>query len=698
MVDEPLPRPLSVPDRDLWDADRRRREELRRRELERELHEARRELDRRAEETNWELERRLKWMGRYGLKKRPYPAADGEMRGGGGPFTVEAEHAVEAAVGIAAMVLAVPVLIILATGHLSALVFDGSVPHYALTDVPHIFEQLSHHLSDPGRAWDDVNTGGRPPGPVAWWGTLVALVLPLAWGGYRVAHMLLDHHEEQGQFATWRDVQQMATRRPGDYQVVVGTNARRKLVVKDLHSLLLLGPAHSGKTSGVVVPALLEWPGPAVVASNKGHVIHETIGWRSRLGEVHVFDPSATGRYPRSGWSPLATCGTWTGAIRTARDLTLAAKASIGAENDHGDLVGIVHSDLWGSSMATALAPYLLAAASSGRSMTAAAEWIEKEEHQEVLEILRPIDREAVRAHEATFVRQDPVRSAFFHVMYQILSVYKDPVAAASSDRHEIIANELLDGANTLYLSTPEYDQARFRPLCSTILRQVLTAAYDRSTSRGESMDPPLLLLMDEAVGVAPVVELARLASTASSRGVQLVSVFQDFRQIEDEYGATAGLIVKNHRAKLLMSGSQYIDAARDDRQLLRPKLGQHLEEGEAALFYGNAPPVRLRLRYWFKDRELTRRGETPQDVLPPPDPSRSRSAIDQSQALQVQAWMGREAQDDDDTAEEPLGPLGRVDPTRSFADLFGSHEDDNMLPENVSRMPRRRGERRHDR
>ena len=709
MVDEPLPRPLSVPSRDLWDAERRRREEMRRRELERELHHARRDLDRRAEETNWELERRLKWLGRYGTKNNPRPPAMGAPGGLGGMGAghggigtaghagVES-HAIETMAGIVAMILAIPLLLVLATGHLSALIFDGAAPHYATGDIPHIFSELGKHLSDPGRAWDDVNTGGRPPGPLAWYGTFALLVLPLVWLGQRYSHLLLHGLDPDNEhFATWRDIRHLAPRKPAAHQVVVGTMARRKIVVNDLHSLLLVGPAHSGKTSGVVIPALLEWQGPAVVAASKGHVIHETIGWRSQLGDVHVFDPSGTGRYPRSGWSPLATCGTWTGAIRTARDITLATKASMGAENDAGDLTGIVGSDLWSSSMATALAPYLPAAASSGRTMTHAAEWIEREERAEILEILRPLDREAVRAHETMFLRDDPVRSQFFHVMYQILSVYKDPVAASSADRHDIVPDELLDGgANTLYLATPEYDQARFRPLCSTIVRQMLTAAYDRSTRHGHPMDPPLLLLLDEAVGVAPVVELARLASSAAARGVQIVSVFQDFRQIEDEYGGSAGLIVKNHRAKLLLSGSQYIDAARDDRQLLRPKLGQHLEEGQGALFYGNAPPVRLKLRHWFKDRELIRRADTPQDSLPPPDPGRSRSAIDQRQALQVQAWMGRGTlPDEDDTNEEPIGPLGRVDPTRSFADLFGASEDDNVLPENVSRLPRRRGERR---
>ena len=68
-MDEPLPPPLSVPNRDLWEAENRRREDLRRRQLERELHDAKRELDRRSEETNNEIERRIRWMGRYGGKK-----------------------------------------------------------------------------------------------------------------------------------------------------------------------------------------------------------------------------------------------------------------------------------------------------------------------------------------------------------------------------------------------------------------------------------------------------------------------------------------------------------------------------------------------------------------------------------------------------------------------------------------------------
>ncbi|HEY8544454.1 MAG TPA: type IV secretory system conjugative DNA transfer family protein [Acidimicrobiales bacterium] len=689
-MDEPLPPSLSVPSHDLLDAERRRREELRRMDLERELRQSRRELDRRAMETNRELERRVRDMGRYGTKRAP-----GLDTAGGGAASMELERAV----GIAGIVLSVPILLVLLTGHVSALVFDGAFPRYPLAEVPQILVRLFENLGDPGRAWDPVNTGGRPPGPVAWWSTFLALVIPAGIGGWYVLDWLKEE-DERNQFATWKDIRHLRPTRGARHQLVVGTAQKRRIVVHDLHSLMLVGPAHSGKSSCVVVPALLEWEGPAIVASSKGHVVHETIGWRSHQGEVHVFDPNAVTPYARSGWSPLATCTTWAGAIRTARDLTLAAKASVGAEADTGDLTGIVHSDLWSSAMATAVAPYLLAATHSNRTIVQAAEWIEREEREEVLDILRPIDRDAARAHESMFVRNDPVRSQFFHVMYQILSVYKDPVAAASADRHDIIPEEFLDGdAHTLYLVAPEYDQARFRPLNTTIIRQILTAVYDRATVKGHPLDPPLLLLLDGAVGVAPMNELAQLASTAAARGVQLVSVFQDFRQIEDEYGGSAGLVLKNHRAKLLLSGSQYIESARDDRQLLKPKLGEHLDEDEGALFYGNSPPVRLKLRPWYKDRELVKRAETPMDSLPPPDPARSRS-IDDRQNAQVTAWLARHPRPEDDTDEFPTrGRLGRADPTRSLSELLGRHDDDKTMPENVTRLsPFRRGDRHRDR
>ena len=60
-------------------------------------------------------------------------------------------------------------------------------------------------------------------------------------------------------------------------------------------AVLLLGPPRSGKTSGVIIPALLAHTGPVVSTSTKPDVWRATRGVRSRDGRVWVFDPTGAG-------------------------------------------------------------------------------------------------------------------------------------------------------------------------------------------------------------------------------------------------------------------------------------------------------------------------------------------------------------------------------------------------------------------
>ena len=84
-----------------------------------------------------------------------------------------------------------------------------------------------------------------------------------------------------------------------------------------------------------------------VATSVKGDLVRDTIGWRSHLGDVHVYDPSGTTTYHRSGWSPLAGCTTWAGAGRAAYDLAMAG-AAVG--------MGMNLADFWFGGAAKALA------------------------------------------------------------------------------------------------------------------------------------------------------------------------------------------------------------------------------------------------------------------------------------------------------------------------------------------------------
>ena len=61
--------------------------------------------------------------------------------------------------------------------------------------------------------------------------------------------------------------------------------------------------------------------------------------------------------------------------------------------------------------------------------------------------------------------------------------------------------------------------------------------------------------MIDEVANVAPLSNLDTLASTASGHGIQLLTVWQDFAQIEARYGTRSATVINNHRAKLIFPG-----------------------------------------------------------------------------------------------------------------------------------------------
>jgi hypothetical protein len=67
-------------------------------------------------------------------------------------------------------------------------------------------------------------------------------------------------------------------------------------------------------------------------------------------------------------------------------------------------------------------------------------------------------------------------------------------------------------------------------------------------------LDPPLLLVLDEAANIAPLRDLAQVASTAAGLGIQLVTVWQDRADRRTLRPARRDR-VNNHRAKLVLSG-----------------------------------------------------------------------------------------------------------------------------------------------
>jgi hypothetical protein len=78
------------------------------------------------------------------------------------------------------------------------------------------------------------------------------------------------------------------------------------------HSVLVLGPPRSGKTSAIVIPAVIAAPGPVVSTSTKRDVLDATAPARSNVGPCLLYDPLGGIEPPAGvepvGWTPLHGC------------------------------------------------------------------------------------------------------------------------------------------------------------------------------------------------------------------------------------------------------------------------------------------------------------------------------------------------------------------------------------------------------
>jgi type IV secretion system protein VirD4 len=405
--------------------------------------------------------------------------------------------------------------------------------------------------------------------------------------------------------------------------VLPGVARLSGLAAEPAQSLVVVGPTQSGKTTSLAVPAILGWRGPVLAASVKSDLLRHTRGPCARRGRVWCIDPTGCTGAPASSWSPLTGCEQWRVACRAAAELCEAARGD-GMTAD---------GEFWYATAAKLLAPLFVAAALDGRTMADVVRWVDTQEIEEVAEVLeRCAPPDVLHAARATWCRDDRTRSSIYTTTETVLAPFAQaPSGPPAGGTFE--AGDLLGGQHTLYLCAPAHDQRRLRGYFSALTQHVLSHAFAQATRSGRPLDPPLLVVLDEAAHIAPLPELDGLAATCASHGIQIVTVWQDLAQVRGRYGARAPTVLNNHRAKLFLPGIADPDTleyasrligdeeasqpsvTRDPtgrrsttsttapRRLLPPEELRCLQRGCAVLVYGTLPPARLQLRPWWARR-----------------------------------------------------------------------------------------------
>jgi len=462
------------------------------------------------------------------------------------------------------------------------------------------------------------------------------------------------------------------------WQLRRGAGARRS----DRGAVLALGPTRCGKTAALAVPAILEWAGPVLALSVKTDLLGATEARRRAVGEVRVFDPAgATGR-PGAGWSPLTAARRLSGARRAARSVAASTDWNAGGSGD---------MSFWASAGEDLVGLLFWLAAQCGLGMDSVVGWVTTQDKTTVLSLAGAFaehldpqvaaeGRQVNDALCAVWESDARQRSSVYLVARQMVRPWQEPSvqdSAIPTPGAEIDLDWLLgttptaapaddlfglswlagqaepvrpmpasagvgERVNSLYVCADLDDAERLAPVLGGLVDELLRDVYARVGRSGRPLDPPLLVVIDEA-GNWPMRSLPARISTCAGLGVVLMLLYQSKAQIDAAYGPKADIVVSNAPTKIFFSGlsdrssldyaasllgQEHIAArtvstdssasggrsglseAPTRLELLPAALLRQVAPGEALLIHRTLPPVHLQGRYWFRDPELRRLAE----------------------------------------------------------------------------------------
>jgi type IV secretion system protein VirD4 len=541
------------------------------------------------------------------------------------------------------------------TGQVAGFVNSGHWPKVSLPEMGVVVTRVPRHPLDPAAAWPR-DARQLLPGPVLFWATFMILlaILAAAWvylsaalrsARRRIGRSIVVEREtapaDQVGPAGWARPQlfrELYVRAPTPWRVTLGRVNGRLVAAEPLQSVIALGPTQSQKTSGLVIPAILEWDGPVLAACVKPDLIRSTIGRRWQKGEVFLYDPAGATGMEANTWSPLPRCETWEGAYRMALALVNASRLTSRTDREPEAVPGATTN---------LLASMLLAAAISGRSMSDVLRWGQRQDRAEITAAINVANEPAAAdAFESIWSLSEQRRSQVYAQVLGVIAAYTDPTVKEASVGTRFTAERLLDGlANTAYVSLPAHEQRRLGPLTVALVQDVIELAFERSRNRGAPIDPALLVVLDDAASSAALPQLDVYAASAGGYGVQLVTSFRHLSQMRARYDDRAESVFSNHRAKIILSGvtdgetltvlshllgdetirqlstpAALARAARDRgegetspaaRSAARARGASPAEAlgwispGHGVLLYGHIPPAPITLRPWFRDRQL---------------------------------------------------------------------------------------------
>jgi len=322
--------------------------------------------------------------------------------------------------------------------------------------------------------------------------------------------------------------------------------------------LLAFMAPRGGKTTTYVVPPTLSAPGPVVLTSNKSDAWAATAAIREeQTGQrVWTFDPQRIAHAPQSWWwDPLAGLDSVEEAERLAGHFVLTV------EDDRS-------KDIWGPAAQELLAGLLLAAKTSGGTMLDVYDWLGDEATPVPVELLRTAGLRAVAASLAGTMGSPPeTRGSVYFTARVAARCLRNPQITAwvtppppGQQLEEFDAAAFPTSRQTLYLLSKDGGGSA-APLVAALTDRVMRAGVITAEAAGGRLDPPMLVLLDEAANICRIADLPQLYSHLGSRGIIPVTILQSYAQGAGVWGEN-GMKALFSAATVKVIGAGIDDAA----------------------------------------------------------------------------------------------------------------------------------------
>lgn len=343
----------------------------------------------------------------------------------------------------------------------------------------------------------------------------------------------------------------------GDIQLSKDRTGCRLLASWEDVILAIMAP-RSGKTTSLGIPLVLAAPGAVVATSNKSDVWAATAELRRRrTGEdIWTFDPQRIAHVQQTWfWNPLR-------GLDSVEEAERLASHFVGTVDDERS------RDIWGPAAKTLLSGLFLAAAVSGRTILDVYSWVQDETAPVPPDLLRENGFPAM-AKALDGLRERPVetRGSVYFTAQEATACLRNPditrwvvppeqanrsghsghqdrgsegAARLSESTHltEFLARDFALTHQTMYLLSKDGGGSA-APLVAALADRLMRDATQAAEALGGRLDPPMVVVLDEAANVCRIADLPDLYSHLGSRGVIPVTILQSFPQGVRVWGQT---------------------------------------------------------------------------------------------------------------------------------------------------------------